>query len=254
MVVHDLPKVRARVRFPYLAHKNNLLSNRMEYFRTGEVLGKSWELFKAHWLFLLMILGIMLLSQVIFSGLEKATEDMVGLSLIVSIATFLASLWISFNFIKLYLHLIDTNTEGKINEAFSFSQSFWPFLGASVLFGVMIVFGMLLFIVPGIYWALKYQFYGELIVDKKMGALESLQKSGEITKGVKWQLLGFSLVLVGMSILGVLALGVGLFVTIPMSSLAYIMVYRKLSVRLESVPPTPSVAQTSEASVTPAAV
>lgn len=226
----------------------------MEYFRTGEVLGKAWEMFKVHWLFLLMILGITLLSQVIFGGLEKATEDMMGLSLMVSIATFLASLWISFNFIKLYLNLIDTDTEGKISEAFSFSQSFWPFLGASVLFGVMIVFGILLFVVPGIYWALKYQFYGELIVDKKMRALESLQKSGEITKGVKWQLLGFCLVLVGISILGVLALGVGLFVTIPMSSLAYIMVYRKLSARLESAPPTPSVASAPEVPVTPAAI
>ena len=168
----------------------------MEYFRTGEVLGKSWDMFKAHWLFLLMILGITLVSQVIISGLEKATQDMMGISLLVSIATFLVSLWISFNFIKLYLHLIDTNTEGKISEAFSFSQSFWPFLGASLLFTLMFVVGLLLFIVPGIYWALKYQFYGELIVDKKMGALESLKKSSEITKGVKWQLLGFGFVLV----------------------------------------------------------
>ncbi len=223
----------------------------MEYFRTGEVLGKSWEMFKAHWLFLLMILGITLVTQVIFGGLEAATEDMAGISLVVSIATFLASLWISFNFIKLYLHLIDTNTEGKLSEAFSFSQLFWPFLGASVLFGVMVVFGMLLFIVPGIYWALKYQFYGELIVDKKMGALESLKKSGEITDGVKWQLLGFGFVLVGVNILGALALGVGLFVAIPMSSLAYFIVYRKLSVRLETVPPAPSTPPISEVPVTP---
>ncbi len=226
----------------------------MEYFRTGEVLGKSWDMFKAHWLFLLMILGITLVSQVIISGLEKATQDMMGISLLVSIATFLVSLWISFNFIKLYLHLIDTNTEGKISEAFSFSQSFWPFLGASLLFTLMFVVGLLLFIVPGIYWALKYQFYGELIVDKKMGVLESLKKSSEITKGVKWQLLGFGFVLVGVNILGALALGIGLFVAIPMSSLAYFMVYRKLSVRLESVPPTPSVIPAPEAPVTPAAV
>lgn len=226
----------------------------MEYFRTGEVLGKSWGMFKTHWLFLLMILGITLVSQVIISGLEKATQDMMGISLLVSIATFLASLWISFNFIKLYLHLIDTDTEGKISEAFSFSQSFWPFLGASLLFTLMFVVGLLLFIVPGIYWALKYQFYGELIVDKKMGALESLKKSSEITKGVKWQLLGFGFVLVGVNILGALALGIGLFVAIPMSSLAYFMVYRKLSARLESVSPAPSVTPVPEIPVTPAAV
>ena len=226
----------------------------MEYFRTGEVLGKSWDMFKAHWLFLLMILGITLVSQVIISGLEKATQDMMGISLLVSIATFLVSLWISFNFIKLYLHLIDTNTEGKISEAFSFSQSFWPFLGASLLFTLMFVVGLLLFIVPGIYWALKNQFYGELIVDKKMGALESLKKSSEITKGVKWQLLGFGFVLVGVNILGALALGIGLFVTASISSVAYFMVYRKLSARLESVPPTPSVTPAPEAPVTPVAV
>jgi uncharacterized membrane protein len=43
------------------------------------------------------------------------------------------------------------------------------------------------------------------------------------------KLLGFTLVMVGVNILGVMALLVGLLVSVPVTTLAYIYVYRKLS-------------------------
>lgn len=215
----------------------------MEYFRTGEVIMAGWEKFKAHMFFLLMLLGILFVSQIIFGSLEEATKEMGALSDVVSIVASLLTMFINLGFIKLYLDLVDNNTEGKFGTIFAPNQLFWSYLGASILFTLAMGIGFLLLIIPGIYIAVKYQFYGELIVDKKMGALEALKKSGEITDGVKWQLFGFSLALVGVNILGALALGIGLLVTIPVSTVAYIMVYRKLSVRLNAAAPLEVTAQ-----------
>lgn len=211
----------------------------MEYFRTGEVIKAGWEKFKAHMFFLWMLLGVLIVSQIVFGLLEEATKDMGFFSGVVSLTVSLLSMFINFGLIKLYLDLIDSDTEGKIGTLFSPNQLFWSYLGASILFGLAVGIGFLFLIIPGIYIAVKYQFYSGLIVDKKMGALEALKKSGEMTDGVKWQLFGFSLALAGVNILGALALGIGLFVTIPLSSVAYFMVYRKLSVRLNTTPAAP---------------
>lgn len=83
--------------------------------------------------------------------------------------------------------------------------------------------------IPGVYLALRYQFYSYYLVDKRVGIVESFRESARITDGHKWHLLRFALSVVGINILGVLAFGVGLFVTIPISMLATVYVYRKLS-------------------------
>ncbi|MFZ3032381.1 MAG: DUF975 family protein [Candidatus Moraniibacteriota bacterium] len=215
----------------------------MEYFRTGEAIKAGWEKFKAHMFFLWMVLGVLVVSQIIFGFLEEATKEMGFFSVIVSLTTALLGMFMSLGFIRLYLDLIDGGTEGRLSTIFSPNQLFWSYVGASILFGLAVGIGFLLFIVPGIYFAVKYQFYGELIVDKKMNALQALKKSGEITDGVKWQLFGFGLALLGVNILGALALGIGLFVTIPLSSVAYFIVYRKLSVRLNTATPLEVTAQ-----------
>ena len=61
-----------------------------------------------------------------------------------------------------------------------------------------------------------------------MGPIEALKKSSQITKGVKLDLLVFSFLLTGINILGVLAFGIGLILTIPTTIIATAFVYRKL--------------------------
>jgi|GEM_PF-4642886 len=55
---------------------------------------------------------------------------------------------------------------------------------------------------------------------------------------VKWQLLGFGLVMAGINILGFLCLFIGLFATIPTTLLAAALVYRKLLNQTESAQAT----------------
>ena len=137
------------------------------------------------------------------------------------------SILVQIGSIKITLELYD----GKpLNFSNLYSQSnlILRYLGASILYGLMVAVGLILLIIPGIYLAIKYQFFSFLIVDKNMGIMESFKKSEEMTQGVKMNLLLFSLALAGINILGALVFLVGLIVTIPTTVMATVYVYRKL--------------------------
>ena len=57
--------------------------------------------------------------------------------------------------------------------------------------------------------------------------------SSKVTKGAKWDLFVFSLLLVAINIGGALCFLVGLLITVPMSAVSWAFVYRKLVARIE---------------------
>jgi uncharacterized membrane protein len=107
-------------------------------------------------------------------------------------------------------------------------QPFWRFLGAQILLAIILIVGFLLLIVPGVIAAVGLGFSPYLVVDRAKGPIEALKESWRITKGHKWQLFLLGLVIIGINILGLLALVVGLLVSIPVSWLAVTHAYRTL--------------------------
>ncbi len=108
------------------------------------------------------------------------------------------------------------------------------FLGGTVLVSLIIVGGLILFVIPGIIWAIKYMFTPLLILDKNMGIKESLRVSGEMTNNYKWSLFAYSL-LVG--IIGFVLLGsvLGSLIIIPIYLTSYVFVYLVFSGQIKSV-------------------
>lgn len=107
------------------------------------------------------------------------------------------------------------------------TETFQYLLG-SLLYGLVIVGGLLLLVVPGVLWAVKYCFTGFLIVDLGLDPLTAMRRSAELTRPARGQLFFFGLTLLGVNILGALVLGVGLLATVPMTVLALGQVYRQL--------------------------
>jgi uncharacterized membrane protein len=66
------------------------------------------------------------------------------------------------------------------------------------------------------------------IVDQESGSSESISQSWAITKGHFWFVSLLFLVMLGLNILGAMALFVGLLFTVPFSSLILIIAYRHL--------------------------
>ena len=97
------------------------------------------------------------------------------------------------------------------------------------LFAVLMVFvGLVLLIVPGIFLMVLFQFYAFHVVDEGTGAVLALRRSAETTRGERWRLFLFGLLAVLINVGGALCLLVGLFLTVPVTFLAYGRVFRRL--------------------------
>jgi uncharacterized membrane protein len=100
---------------------------------------------------------------------------------------------------------------------------------------LIVAVGLLLLVVPGLVWSVKYQFAPFLIVDRQGGIKEVFRKSGEITAGVKGEVFLFFLLVMAINLAGLLAFGLGIFTTLPATMIAYAFLYRKLLERKKVV-------------------
>lgn len=110
-------------------------------------------------------------------------------------------------------------------------QPFWSYLGATILNGLIVVGGFILLIVPGIIFALMFVFTLYAVIDRDLGPIGALKESARITKGNRLNVLGLLGLVLLLNIAGLVALIVGLLVTIPVSTLAIVHAYRTLSAR-----------------------
>jgi uncharacterized membrane protein len=161
---------------------------------------------------------------------EMTKEGLPILSLILAIASGALQIIVGIGFIRISLRFCDRE-KGEYADLFSCLPLFFPYLLASILYGLIVVGGMILLVIPGIIWAIKYMFFSYLMVDRRVGPMEAIKGSSAITKGVKGKLFLFLLALMGINLLGAMALLIGLLATIPTSMLATAYVYRKLAGR-----------------------
>ncbi len=107
-------------------------------------------------------------------------------------------------------------------------EVFLRYIGAVIIFTLIMISGFLLLIIPGLIWSYKYFFAPYLVIDKNMRVMDAIRESGKITQGQKMKMFALSLLIVGVNILGALCLIVGLLITLPMASVAFAYAYRKI--------------------------
>jgi uncharacterized membrane protein len=117
----------------------------------------------------------------------------------------------------------------EIKDMFEAFRNYLNAVLASLLVGVIIVFGLVLLIVPGIIFACKLAFTPYLVVDRKMEAIEAVKESWRLTGGHAWQVFGIGLLAIPVFIAGLLALGVGVIISIMWVSLAFASLYHSVS-------------------------
>ena len=88
---------------------------------------------------------------------------------------------------------------------------------------------LFIFITLCFYMWIRIQFYPYLIVSKELGPLESLKKSFVLTENHVLDLVIFIFCLIAINLLGLLALGLGLFITIPYSLISSCIMFNYLS-------------------------
>ena len=205
------------------------------FFSKSEAILFGWNTLKKNFRFFLGMLAIVLVVNVlvglvISSFSEEAPKVLV---MVVSVISWVLDLLISIGVIKITLKFCDQEP-ATYRDLFSAYRLLLNYLVGSIVYGIIVAIGFVFLIIPGIYLAVKYQFYDYLIVDKGIGPIEAIKRSGVLTEGVKRNLVLFWLALVGINILGMIALGVGLIATVPVSWLANAYVYRRLQLQAEN--------------------
>jgi uncharacterized membrane protein len=187
-------------------------------FKYKELLTFGWEKTKQHYWFLL---GLALVSLI----LNGATASIPVVGTIVSWLVTLAVLSVSF--------VIADGHTPKWRDLLKPFETYKIVLNsflATLLTIVIVLVGFILLILPGIYLATRLKFYLYFILeDENLGPMDALKKSMDATKGIFWKLFGWNLLLALINIGGLLLLGVGLLVTLPVTIIAYTHLYRKLS-------------------------
>jgi len=212
----------------------------VENFSKGKAIVFGWEATKKYFWFFCGLLIIVILVQAIPNVLSNLYGEKLPLvSAAFSIISFIASTIIAIGLIKISLKLYDNTDSPKLSVLFAVRGVFLKYLFASLLYGLAVSVGLLLLIVPGIIIWVRCQFFGYLIVDKKLGPIKALKKSFAVTRGNGWNLFLLGILLTGIFLFGLLALLVGLFAAFPITIMAEVFVYRFLVERsgpLEAVP------------------
>ncbi len=211
----------------------------MPAFTIQEALEAGWEKMKAHpgpLVFCVLLYGIALIATQVPLGLFSAlmTGENMPVALQASaaflnmvVAPFLQML-VMLSFLKASL-LIYRKGTASVSEVIPPPLQILQFWLASFLMGLLVFVGILFLIIPGIYIAIRLYFYNIFMVDQELGPIRSLQESFDKTRGQAGQLFLLGLVFGLLNIVGALCLLVGLFVTIPISMMATLYVYEKLT-------------------------
>jgi len=153
--------------------------------------------------------------------------------LIAEVLLRLVGLFLGMATTRISLDLYDTG-EADLSKLGDLVPQFGRYLLGKIIYGVIVLIGLVLLIVPGIILSYMFLYVGYLIIDRDLGPIEALKESKVVTDGSKLSLLLFSLVVALLNIAGVLCLLVGLLVTIPVTLMASVYVYRQLSPRLDA--------------------
>lgn len=199
-------------------------------FEIGDAIRFGWEKAKAN----LNLVVILTLVAGLATGIPSAIAEGVdewspGLAGLFNLAGAIISLVVSVGAIRISLRLHDGGS-AAVGDLFAVDGSvFWRYLLTSILYTLIVTAGLVLLIIPGIIFSVRYVFYGYAVVDSNARPREALAQSAAATRGVWGKVSLFGLAIFLLNILGVLALGVGLLITAPVSALAVAWVYRRLS-------------------------
>lgn len=142
----------------------------------------------------LIVFALYILSVVtIFTVL--ANDSSIAAGALFSVATILVILLVLIRAISAtaVLYVSSENKEKVTGRSALFkrsSEKIGAFLVASIIYVGVVMIGLLLFVLPGIYLAVKLSLYPFAIYDEKLSGLKSLKRSWSLTKGHFFETMG----------------------------------------------------------------
>ena len=201
-----------------------------------DIFNRTWIIFKQQWgpclLAMIVVWAISGAFNMIFgfgltfAGNMSGDREVIAVCNVASnLITTLFGIWLGIGQ-AIYFLKIARGQRAELGELFTGGPYFLRILGASILFGLAYLVGLILCIVPGIIIGLMFSQYYYLILDRKVGVIDSLNISKDIMVGNKMTLFLIGLIGVVVTILvAVFTCLIGLLVAIPFFALLWPVTY-----------------------------
>ncbi len=170
--------------------------NLVNDFSQGEAISFGWKAAKKYfWFFFFTTIVYSIVSFLLSSLNQIAFESIPTMGIVVRLfLDIFLSLLLGIFLIKMSLQVVNSDTI-KLKENFVSLTLVLRFFGATVVYSVIVGFGLLLFVIPGIIWAMKFQFYPYFILEQGLDIKTAFKKSALITNNLKFKLFLFRLTL-----------------------------------------------------------
>lgn len=208
----------------------------MNSFGKVDLLKEAWELVKKNVNLFAMLIGVYAVYYIIQIPFKSTPRyDAYGYvsynpaSGLVSLIFAALNIVLELGVLNLVLHLVD-GKKADIKDLYTYPNLLMKVLktfAGSILLGIAVVVGLILLVIPGIYIAIRSQFFMYYIVDKDAGVMDALKMSWNLTKGGMVNLFLFDLLMIVVNLVGALLFGLGLLVTVPLTCVAGTLLYRR---------------------------
>jgi len=195
-------------------------------FGLEDILSDAFAALKAHF-------GLVLGCFVVFAVIQAVCGKLSLIALFVA-----PHLITGFSFVLLKLLRGETPVFPDLFKGFSY---YIPVLVAGLLMGLFLFLGLFCLVVPGIFlglmWSQTMFLLAEDIMAVEAGRQDkaalsgwgAMQRSAVLMNGHKIRFFGFAIVLAVIGLAGALAVGIGLFITMPFAWLAGAAFYNRLA-------------------------
>ena len=209
----------------------------------GDCIKFGWETFKKRpWILIgaLVLVGLVSAIPGILTPHPAVVEGQpppppTAFGIVMSLVSIAVSMLVSLGLTNFTLRAHDNIETVTIGDLWN-PEPIWRYVGAYLLILLIVLVGFLLLVIPGIIASLGLGFATYLVVDRGMQPVASLKESWRITKGNKGRILLLGLALLGVNLLGAIALGIGVLVSAPITLLAVVHAYRFLQAAAGSAP------------------
>ncbi|HEY9762317.1 MAG TPA: hypothetical protein V6D07_07305 [Trichocoleus sp.] len=185
----------------------------------GQYFSRGWGIFKEFaWAFVVYTLALVIIGLVLGAlpaplGNDPEQGTPGALSLIYQVI-FYPVLMAGYYIVAFQ---IARNRPKAFGDFFRSFNKFLPIFLVSLVGGLLTFLGCLAFLIPGLYLAVSYTFAQPLVIDKNIGFWQALETSRKVISKKWFSFLGLGLLLILLNIGGLIALGIGLLITAPLS-------------------------------------
>lgn len=114
-------------------------------------------------------------------------------------------------------HQVNCGRRIELSDYFKGFEKFGLLLKLNLLVFVVVMLGLVMLIIPGIYFAVSYVFAHFFVWFFDMEPTEAIRLSRKTVSGNFGQIFMLYLMMAGINFLGILAFGVGILITMPLS-------------------------------------